>query len=294
MCSTLHRISIALAALLFIVSASNAHAVGSPDTRLIALGINEAILSPFTPARMFEIDKQTGEAMPLGAEFVFEANPIGYHLAANSSGQLFSARGGALARINQLNLDGTAANFVPVSDGTQHGPFVLGIDFDSQDRLHGVLLNGAPNVDAVPYLAEIDLATGVVTGGPGVGGGQANIAFDAQDDLYAASVQGLIQINSTNGQITPIGGDLWTSGGRAIAFDSDGTLLAVGHQLVVVNLATGNTTPVGAADFGVYSMVGLAVVQIPEPGAAGFFGFTFVLLRRSKRASSTAAERRLS
>jgi hypothetical protein len=293
--STPLRLTTVLAALFLLsAAAANSHAVGSPHTRLIALGINQLSAAPFTQGQLFEINKQTGAATPFPGGFIFEFDHLGFNLAANSAGELFNAVGGLFARVNQLTFAGTVANFVPLSDGTQYGPFVHGIDFDSQNRLFGVLVNGAPNVDAVPYLAQINLASGLATTGPLVGGGLLNMAFDQQDNLFALSVQGLIQINTTTGQVTPIGGDLWTSGGRAIAFDGDGTLLAATDRLVVVNPATGNTTPVGAMDFAPYSIVGMAVIPIPEPGAVGLFGFTFIVLRTAKRASSTVAERRLS
>src|SRR5688572_7748458 len=100
------------------------HAVGSPDTRLIGLGANLAVAAPFTPGQLFEINKQTGVAVPLGVSFVFDFDHIGANLAANSVGELYNADGGLNGRLNRLTLAGTVASFVPISDGTSVPPDV--------------------------------------------------------------------------------------------------------------------------------------------------------------------------
>src|SRR5688572_3971906 len=141
--TNLHDLWIILSGLLLILAAiEKSHAVGSPDTRLIGLGANTAVAAPFTPGQLFEIDKQTGAAAPLGAPFVFEFDHIAANLAANSLGQLYNARSGMGARLNQMTLTGTVDHSVLISDGTGYPSYVFAIDFDSQDRLHGITLIG--------------------------------------------------------------------------------------------------------------------------------------------------------
>jgi hypothetical protein len=276
--------------LLVLASVQDSHAVGSPDTRLIGLGINDAVTAPFTPGQLFEINKQTGALTPLGPQFVVETDLIGYNLTANSSGELYNARGGLDGRLNRLTLTGAVAHFVPISDGTAFPPYVSAIDFDSQDRLHGVTIIGAPNVDAVPVLSRIDVTTGFVSS---VALWQSqnsnNMAFDPQDNLYSVAFDsGLVRIDTMTGQPTVIGGNLTGDIVNSITFDRDGTLLAATDRLFVVDPATGNTTPVGVADFGVFAMVGMAVIPMPEPTAFTLMGLVALRLRTARRRASRA------
>ncbi len=251
-------------------TASSANAA---STKLVGLGINFNTLAPFTPGQFVEIDRQTGVATMLGSPFLVEGSGIGFNLAADSTGQLFNVLGRfGEGRVNRLSSTGEVEQFVPLSDGTAFTPQVYSIAFDSQNRLHGILLNGNPAADALPVLAEIDVTTGLATTLAVVDAAYTGLAFDGQDHLYAAAANvGLVRIDRATGQETVIGGDLAVIGPaifghRPIVFDRDGTLLAVTDRLVTVNPSTGAATAVGSATFASDSIVGLAIV--PEPSAA--------------------------
>jgi hypothetical protein len=261
-------------------AAKRAGAVGSPNTRLIAIGFNFLTAAPFTPGQLFEINKQTGALTPIGSGFTMDFDNIGANLAGNSADQLFNIFGGPTenARVNELTLSGEVAHFVPFSDGTGFPPHVYAIDFNSQDRLHGILLNGNPAVDAPPTLSEIDTSTGLASTLVLLDSwNYTSMAFDMQDQLYAVAENvGLTRINTTaDFDTTIIGGELIdrVSGDlsrRPIVFDRDGTMFVAADRLRVMDPATGNTTPVGSETFdSVHSIVGLAIVVVPEPTAFG-------------------------
>jgi hypothetical protein len=270
-----------------VFTAEPAECAGSPDTRLIAIGFNFLTDGPFTPGHLFEIDKQMGGLTPIGTGFNMELDQIGPNLAANSLGQLFNAFSVfANARINRLTITGEVARFVPLSDGTSFPPFVYAIGFNAQDQLYGMLLNGSPVIDAPPTLSTIDTSTGLASTVALLDSlGFTSMAFDSQNTLYAvAETVGLVRIDVDSGESTVIGGDLMNRpptdlGRRPIVFDRDGTMFAAAERLLVVDPTTGSTTPVGTSTFGFpYSIVGLAIVAVPEPGTLGMIGFAALVL----------------
>jgi hypothetical protein len=70
-------------------------------------------------------------------------------------------------------------------------------------------------------------------------------------------------------------------------------MFAAAERLLIVNPLTGATSAVGREVFGLpYSIVGLAIVAVPEPGTFAVAGMAipaFFLFRRNHRSVSTAA-----
>jgi hypothetical protein len=281
------------ASALVISPAKRVDAAGSPETRLIGLGVNFNILAPFTPARFYDINKQTGALTPLGTPFYLEEDRLGLNLAGNSGDELYNVLGAsAFARVNRLALTGDVLSFVPFSDGTSPPPVVHATGFDSQDRLHGVLRYSGPSTAVVlpPVLAQINTTTGVATTLVELDlAAYSSIAFDLHDRLFAVvQGSGLARIDVSTGQTTIIGGDIkdpFSFGleHKPILFDRDGTLFATTNRLVTVDPATGNTTPVGGATFDSNTIVGLALVSVPEPGALPLAGMAVILAALRKR-----------
>jgi hypothetical protein len=273
----------------FVLVGVRADAAGSPNTRLIGLGINYFVAAPLTPGQLFEFDRQTGAATALGAPFLIESEGIGANLADNSAGQLFNVSGGfSGARVNRLGLTGDVLEFSPLSDGSAFPPFVGAISFDSQDRLYAATLNGNPAVDAPALLSRIDIDTGLATPVSIIHTLLSSMAFDANDNLYAVADQaGLVRIDVATGEMTTIGGDLGTPPSstflkKPIVFDDDNTLFAVTDKLLTVNPLTGATIPVGD-EFGFYPIVGLAIIPVPEPGGQVLVAVAAVAVNVSRR-----------
>jgi hypothetical protein len=233
------------------------------STRLVGLGVNYLSLAPLTPAHLMEFDKQTGAASQLGDSIVLESG-IGANLASDSNGRLynlFSHYASDLETegwLNQISLStGEVVARTPFEPSNRYVPFVISdIAFDSQGKLYAELISSNPVVDAPPMLAEIDVSTGEVVREFTAGHGYTGLAFDADDNLYAAAVGvGLVRIDVEIGEQTIIGGGLADYGSAlplveiSLAFDRDGTLYAAADRLLVVDSITGATTPVGDTFF---------------------------------------------
>ena len=113
--------------------------------------------------------------------------------------------------------------------------------FDSDDRLHAIVVNSAPNAGALPLLIQIDPTTGEIAFGQAVATlDYTGLAFDAHDNLFAvASRAGLIALDVATGETTILGGDLasaaLTATRPSLAFGPAGELYAAADRLLLVD-----------------------------------------------------------
>lgn len=159
-----------------------------------------------------------------------------------------------------------------------------------------------------PALYTIDLATGAVTfvgnnkptGSFDNFAGSYGMAFSPGGTLYGWDVdgsQGLVTINTSNGNATRVGTAGAAADIQSLAFAPDGTLYGARRYLYTIDPATGVPTQVGSAGIndpadpfyptiiGGADIRGLAFV--PEPGSFALVGIGLLSFLRRRRQQAT-------
>lgn len=272
-------------------------------TKLIALGINLQAGAPFTPAQLFEVDKATGNATPLGESFSAEATRIGPNLVTSPSGevynisqsQYFNGPAQPIAQINKILPNGTVVPAGVLDPGMPESRVVHAMNFDPAGNLVAVFFRSKVDPEAQFSLGTIDLQTGQTTELRTLKRSANDMAFDPAGNLFTYyGFSGLSQLNVNTGEYIDIFGDVHVSTGSSsyppLVFDRDGTLYSVTDRLVTIDKQTGRKTDIGSAVFGAYSIIGLTTVPVPEPSTLGWLAATLLALT-AWSARSRAAQR---
>jgi hypothetical protein len=172
-------------------------------------------------------------------------------LAKDNSGTLFSASGTKLITINPTT--GAGIQVATLNFGADP-PDVRGLAFSPDNVLYAVV-NGYPQT--VPgigpdHLYTVNVSTGVGTlvGDTGMMSVQS-IDFSPAGVLYGWDVgKGLITINTTTGVATDVNPSVGAAADiQGIVFGPDGTLYGACNALYKIDVATGDTTLVGAGGY---------------------------------------------